>query len=113
MSVLINPGTGPLESGTKAQARLNLIALLVEAGVGPVAVGRMVSDGRGRWDVTCRTKGRSVDVSIPGCPLGNLRDGKDMWRPRLYVDGNSWYWRFAVELVSDALLGDAAPEEKP
>lgn len=46
---------------------------------------------------------------MPGWPLGQVRwqPDADAWQfPRLYVDGGSWLWGFAVGIARGALAGD-------
>lgn len=55
---------------------------------------------------TCRRGIRKASVDMPGTPLTEVRyiDGADPWRfPRLYVDGSSWLWEFAVDMTRLAL----------
>jgi len=45
---------------------------------------------------------------MPGLPLDRVRyigaPEQNAWRfPRLFVDGNSWLWEFALEIARGAL----------
>lgn len=47
---------------------------------------------------------RTVDVDMPGLPLAEVRsDTLDAMLPRLYVDGSSWWWGYALDFASEAL----------
>lgn len=72
-------------------------------------------DGRWWFDVTVDI-GEDVepvtfDIDMPGLPLDALRytgaPGQDIWDyPRLYVDGSSWVWRYAIEVISATINGE-------
>ena len=40
-------------------------------------------------------------VDMPGCSLSELTTGR-AGAPRLYVDGNSWWWKYGIVIVVDA-----------
>lgn len=106
MIMVINPGTGPV-AGTKKQARANLKQLLADAGFSGAAV-RFVGEGcGGRFKFRIRLDGKGTSVEMPGLPLERVRfmgaEGQSAWNfPRLYVDGSSWLWEFAIRMVRDA-----------
>jgi hypothetical protein len=106
MSITINPGTGPVEGGTLEQAKANMDAFsadLRDAGLYATGLTRREhTDADGRFGYTL-TMGdaRKLEILMPGLPLDQVRyvgaDGQDIWDfPRLYVDGDSWIWMFAV-----------------
>jgi hypothetical protein len=37
---------------------------------------------------------------MPGCELEKVRTSKPWYSPRLYVDGSSWLWGFAIGFIS-------------
>jgi hypothetical protein len=56
--------------------------------------------------------GNKAEVLMPGLLLSQVRytgDGyQNIWDyPRLYVDGDSWVWKYAIEVI----LGQLAPKE--
>lgn len=62
---------------------------------------RVVGHGKeGRYTFSLALDNRVVSVHMPGLP----RPGGDQhdWY-RLYVDGNSWFWRYAVEIAREHL----------
>lgn len=108
MLLLINPGSGPLAGASEANAETNLQALLVDAlGAEACKVERKGADGKGRWTFIIRARGKECEVDVPGCTLERLT-GDDAFPPRLYVNGSSWIWGFAVSMVHDAIFGEAA-----
>lgn len=106
MSITINPGSGPVEGATLEQAKANMDAFcadLKKAGLHPTGLTRNeAADGQGRYGyVVAMGDARKVEVEMPGTPLDQVRyvdaPGQDIWDfPRLYIDGGSWIWMFAV-----------------
>lgn len=72
---------------------------------------RDTGDGRYAYQLTYtvpETTPCCVLVHMPGLPLARVRyqDGCNAWLfPRLYVNGDSWLWTYAVETAVDALTG--------
>lgn len=105
MAIMINPGTGPVD-GTRKQALANVLKLVEDAGVElsrPPEGGAAGDDGR--YPFTLRVVGRvrPVEVDMPGLPLERVRytgAPQDPFAfPRLYVDGSSWLWCIAVNIL--------------
>lgn len=109
--VFINPGSGPVSGTTRRNADANMRALLRDAGLtGRVTWGRRGPIEGGRYDyrVALRGSKKSTIVSMPGLPLDRVRymnaPDQNAWNfPRLYVDGSSWLWEFAITNLLDAL----------
>ncbi len=114
-TVIINPGTGPVDGATLDHAHTNMIQLLKDAGCPDAKLRRDVEeaedDGRFAFLVTCppdedHPRDWEVSVLMPGIPLEDVRwldkPGQNIWRfPRLYVDGSSWVWKFAVSQLRE------------
>lgn len=103
MMVLINPGSrvGNSLRGLRRVADVNMRALCRDLGVPPRfgRSGRLEGDG---WYGYSLRYGRCVEqVDMPGVPLDQLT-ARSPFAPRLYVDGNSWYWPFALNILRDA-----------
>ena len=106
MMVFINPGTGVLPGATKDQAVQNMMAFTAEASKlyeRPVEFAYLdKDDGQGRWsfEVTLLVNGepQTHEVDMPGLPLAQVK-ARALTQPRLYVDGSSWYWPFALGMV--------------
>src|SRR4029077_10017060 len=63
-------------------------------------------DGTGRYQFNLHRGICTVKVDMPGLPLDEVRCTKDFMPsgcPRLYVDGNSWWWCFALGQAKRAL----------
>lgn len=114
MSIVINPGTGPVDGATEEQARANMDAFcadLREAGIIATTITLLQDDhdGDGRFAYRLGTgDARQLDVLMPGIALDEVRymgaDGQDIWDfPRLYVDGSSWVWLFALRACEPPL----------
>ena len=57
-----------------------------------------------RWLRTC-------DVSMPGFSIERVRylglANQNIWQfPRLYIDGSSWVWKFAIGIARERLIGE-------
>lgn len=122
MSITINPGTGPVEGATEENARANIdrfAADLVIAGITTTSIERdpdVDSDGRYGYQLTTGD-GRALSIDMPGLPLDQVRyvdePGQDIWDfPRLYVDGSSWVWMFAIRACKPRPTGDPN-EDRP
>jgi hypothetical protein len=110
-NLFINPGTGPVDDATEANARVNIRQFITDLGIDGVRVRRLARAdyGDGRYAFRLYYKGRRCEVQMPGLPLDQTRwqKGLDPWEfPRLYVEGSSWLWSFAVGCAQRDLLGD-------
>jgi hypothetical protein len=106
MTIMINPGTGPVEGATVERARSNMDAFTADLRAAGIHAGdlqrRPEQDDAGRFAYQLTMDDtRQVTVEMPGLPLDRVRftgaAGQDIWQfPRLYVDGSSWLWEYAV-----------------
>lgn len=113
MDISINPGSGPVKGGTKGRACINVRALAqdVHERYPEVSVRVPEQEPRevdGRWEFTIDvTKGErtvTLDVEMPGLLLREVRylglSSQNIWDfPRLYVDGSSWVWNYAISAI--------------
>lgn len=101
--IFINPGTGPVADATEVEARKNMCQLIIDAEITGARVRRKSKlDDRGRFGFRVVYADQSWDIEMPGLPLERVRfqPGLDPWQfPRLYVDGSSWLWEFAVSIM--------------
>ncbi len=103
---IVNPGTGPVNGATQENAYDNMVRLmgdLIERGIEVQRFDRVPEreDGDGRFCYDVFVLDRVVDVEMPGLPLDKVRymgeEDQDIWDfPRLYVDGSSWVWQYAL-----------------
>jgi len=110
MSIFINPGSGPVSGATEENATINVATFAQEIvkrhKIAVTAVTRApetdYGDGRFGFSLTM-ADGRNIEVQMPGLPLDQVRyadrETQNIWDyPRLYVDGSSWVWMFAVDV---------------
>lgn len=115
MKVIVNPGTGPVNFATADNAMRNMPHLIQDAqlNLSEVVIEPVpVNDHDGRYWYELHFGERTCCVGMPGLPLEQVRflgtDGQDAWDfPRLYVDGDSWLWKYAVNTLREQLTGEA------
>jgi hypothetical protein len=101
--VVINPGSGPVPGATYENAVANMFAFAGEVGAESWSGGADTEDG-GRWTFELRRGADVAEVEMPGLPLERVRyvgaDDQNIWDfPRLYVNGSSWVWAYALGVV--------------
>jgi hypothetical protein len=110
IGVIINPGAGPLREPARREDVVRNAQLFLED-LQPDAERRSsigyeignVEDG-GRWEVVFFTRdGHECVVEMPGVKAETLRARTGRPGPRLYVNGDSWLWEFAVPNARRAL----------
>jgi hypothetical protein len=120
-SLILNPGTEPIR-GPRRLARVALLRFVRDLGLDGVTSVETPEHDSGGYYASVLSRGkREVCVAVPGLPQRLLRyrgrSRHDPWDfQRLYVDGDSWLWFFAVPAVAEnlgagkrhlAALGDA------
>ena len=113
---IINPGTGEVEDAREEYADENIVQLVQDVGLERITYRRDAPRdyGKGRFAYQLSDAQRDVEVQMPGWPLERVRylgeKDQDMGNfPRLYVDGESWFWRFAVDMIKSKY---ESPEEE-
>lgn len=106
MRVVVNPGSGPVEGATEEHAQTNIRHFVADCGDGWRAVRCAQDDHDGRYSFVVYRHNRCHQVDMPGLPLEQVRytgsEGQSAWDyPRLYVDGGSWLWKFALTMFED------------
>lgn len=104
--IIFNPGSGPVEGATREDADANILAFIadlagagVDASLAPyIERGAAAARDDGRWPYVLDVGGRTFDVEMPGAPLADVRSPFGT-PPRLYIDGSSWYWAYALAIV--------------
>mgnify|MGYP001585291590 CR=1 FL=1 len=107
MNVIINPGSGPVASATSDNATCNMGVFTDDLRANGIDVDTFIrraasdyGDGRYAYEISF-ADGRTVEVQMPGLPVEQVRwlaePDQNIWDfPRLYVDGNSWVWKYAL-----------------
>ena len=113
MRIVVNPGSGPVEGATEEHAQANIRHFLTDCDDGERADRwRAVRyadgdlEGEGRYSFLLWRNNRCHLVAMPGLPLDQVRyigegDQRIGDFPRLYVDGSSWIWKFALGRFGD------------
>jgi hypothetical protein len=103
MGIIINPGTGEVKEATAEHAINNIKHFITDCGVDGVEFKRISKQdyGEGRYAFILWKDTRSYEIQMPGKPLEEVRfmnnDNQNIWHfPRLYVDGSSWVWKYAL-----------------
>jgi hypothetical protein len=111
--IAINTGSGPVNGATVENADRNIAVFVRDLADDASGSGCRVvikhtarqsedDDGSGRWPYKLYVDDeRVLEVDMPGLPLERVRylkePGQNIWDfPRLYVDGSSWIWLFAL-----------------
>lgn len=108
---LVSPGSEPVRVGRKRDAERNVRALIKDTGLDGVEYSfDDFHEASGRYAFTLKRGKKVVDCLMPGLPPEKVRyygrSDQDLLQfPRLYVNGSSWLWQFAIGIVQDA-LGD-------
>lgn len=106
MSIIINPGSGPVGGATIAHARANAHVLADDVArrydAGTEVQSEFTDQGDGRWTFLLTVGDTEHEVDMPGLPVEEVRylgtEDQNIWDfPRLYVDGSSWVWKWAIE----------------
>ena len=108
-NVYLNPGTGRCVNATEANAEANMRQYIADSPLlGLIWERETTYDGDGRFgfrvwwdDEGTKTRYGYIEIEMPGWELPRVRymgePGQNIWDfPRLYVDGASWIWKFAI-----------------
>ncbi len=106
----INPGTAPIEGATAGHAKQNIAQLILDVGFDPeqVEVAHYAEhDDSGRFFFVLRYNDQTCEVEMPGLDLSQVRyldKEQNIWDfPRLYVNDESWVWKFAIGHIKSSL----------
>lgn len=104
-----NPGTGPVKCSRRDFADKNIAQLVQDVGLEGITIKKKRKDyDDGRYAYKLSRKGMEVEVHMPGWPLEDVRylggGGQNPFNfPRLYVDDNSYLWKFAISNIKETL----------
>lgn len=107
MTIIMNPGSGPVQGATEEHAAYNMGVFTVEVmqrrghDVVPGAERRPDLDDEGRFGWALIFGDETYEIEMPGLPLADVRymglEGQNILGfPRLYVNGSSWIWKYAL-----------------
>ncbi len=104
--LIINPGTHADNTATEANAIKiadGIVAALTSEAT-PVTYERQPEHDRDGWfDFLFRSGSHSVPVSIPGDDPATVEEGMPFKSRRLYVDGSSWLYGFAIGFIASGV----------
>lgn len=115
--LFVNPGTGDVEDATLKDAKDSIEQFVSELKIDDITIKhRSKRDERGRYCFVLKHNGQKCEIMMPGIPIEQVKfsDPKtqNAWHyPRLYVDGGSWLWLYAVEIARETLLDLLDKEE--
>lgn len=102
-----NPGTDKNPHPTRRQAAENMKQFVADCGLNRISFRATPrkdydkTEGDGRFAFVMSRTRWSIEIQMPGIPLQTVRytGGDAFGFRRLYVNGNSWLWEFAVKEV--------------
>lgn len=113
---IVNPGTEPIPDSEEALAEKVLEAFLKELSKKlpgpPITAERKPSydgDGWYGWLLVRPVPNSNpkmeatVDFHVPGVPLDRVKGVIGPGMVRFYVDGNSWFWQYAITTAKESL----------
>jgi hypothetical protein len=109
-SSIVNPGTGAIEHSSSITAIGNMKHFLADHDVEDLKFIRVpeLDYGQGRYAFLLYKQNgtRYHEIQMPGIPLSTVRfvsnETQNIYDfPRLYVDGSSWLWKYAIKNHSE------------
>lgn len=102
--VFLNPGSGSVNGADERHAVASMSQFIKDSHINALAFVRSPEhdNGDGRFAFTVLRRGfRDIVIHMPGQPLEQVRylrlPEQNIWNfPRLYKDGASWVWYFAI-----------------
>ena len=107
INVIINPGSGPVDNHNEENAIENIKHYITDCKVDGLKFIRIPREDYnkeyqdGRYAFLVWKGNRCHEIQMPGTPLNKVRymgeEDQNVWDfPRLYVDGSSWLWCYAI-----------------
>jgi len=114
--IIINPGSGPVENASEFEAAESIRHFAIDCGENIKVLRVSDEDDRGRFGFLLWDKNRCALIQMPGLPLERVRymgEPQNIYDfPRLYVDGSSWTWVFAINTARSALGIETSDDEE-
>ena len=102
IGMITNPGTEASADATLSNAQE--VASRILADIGADSVEYLADRDRDGWfGFTFKAGDKSVEVDIPGDDPDTVCEGRPWVSRRLYVDGSSWLYCFAVSIAAERL----------
>lgn len=105
MEVIINPGSGKVTDSGYLQAYNNTLKFIEDCEIPLIIISsNCIAEENGRYSFKLKSPlvcDMEWEVEMPSLPLDQVRyidsESQNIWDfPRLYVDGSSWVWKFAI-----------------
>lgn len=97
---MINPGTEPVEDATIENAEICIKQLIEDTNQKDFVTYESIPDQHGEGRFAFRLKSSkhdfTINIDMPGCEPERTMASKPFYSPRLYVDGSSWLWGYAL-----------------
>jgi hypothetical protein len=110
MMVEIDPGAGPVRAASRENAEINMRSFVDDLALADVTVDGPGAHEGGRWTFVLTLGERKSKIDMPGLLLDRVRyvkaPGQNIWDfPRLYENGSSWVWIYALDRARESLTG--------
>lgn len=105
MILFINPGTEDRGDATLENAQAIAVRIVRDLGLPPVAISRseqMDSKG-GFFGFQVDANGVRVELAVPGDDPDLFCQGKPFGSRRMYVDGSSWLYGYALAQIKSRI----------
>lgn len=106
MPIVFNPGTAARPGATAENAEAVMRRLAADVRLLPDEVRRdptMDDIERGRFGFVVRRGSVVVEIQIPGDDPDEVAQGRPFVSRRLYVDGSSWLYGYALNIIEGRL----------
>ena len=109
--MIVNPGTSPMRDTSPKLAKAGIAQFVKDLHMEDLKIKRdKKGDNDGWYGFMLKSEHAKVSVLMPGLPMSAMRwmpgDKESAWVfQRLYVDGGSWLWKFALEIAGEGLSG--------
>ena len=112
-SFIINPGSGPVENACVEDAIKNIKQFIKDCEIELKWKRDLTWDDEGRFSFIIYKRRKWYffkkdwhRIDMPGLPMDEVHymgaEGQNIWDfPRLYYDGSSWIWMYAIDLVRE------------
>ena len=106
MTIIIDPGSGPVADATYEDALANMRVFCADAQLHSLTEVKHPDLNDGRFKFFACNGAHWHEIDMPGLPLQAVRymdpSTQNIWDfPRLYVDGSSWVWKYAINACAD------------